>query len=130
MTESNDQSYLTGLTDAVLKPEEGQLSVDVIERTHDIVVRSAIAGVGADDLDVHITRDTITIRGLRHHGCEEQSTDTVHIQECFWGTFSRSIILPCEVDPNDADATMKNGILTITLRKVEQGKTLSINYGS
>lgn len=119
-------SYLSGLEQAVLRPEEGQLSIDVIEQPHSLVVRSAIAGVAAEDLDVHITRDTVTIRGTRHHGCEEASNDVVHIQECFWGSFSRSVILPCEVDPDRADANLKNGILTITLQKKEHGTMLHV----
>jgi HSP20 family protein len=126
MSSPSEQEYLSALTDAVLHPEEGQLSIDVIERPDTIVIRSAIAGLAAKDLDVHVTHDTLTIRGKRHHGHEEQLTDTVHVQECFWGAFSRSILLPARVRADEAEAALKNGILTITLPKAEAGSTLPV----
>ena len=115
----HDQEYLSALTDAVLKPEEGQLSVDVLETPGELVVRSAIAGLAAADLDVNVTNETLTIRGTRAHGSVEHPDATTHVSECFWGSFSRSIVLPCRVDPDRADASLRNGILTIILPKAE-----------
>ena len=126
MQDSTDHQYLSALTDAVLRPEEGQLSVDVIETPDSIVVRSAIAGLAAKDLDVHVTADTLTIRGKRHHGHEERLTDTVHVLECFWGAFSRSVLLPARVRSDAAEAAIKNGILTITLPKAEASSSLPV----
>jgi HSP20 family protein len=105
---------------------EGQLSVDVIEMPDEIVIRSAIAGVTAGDLDISVTSDTLTIRGTRSHGCEESDDRIEHVRECHWGSFSRSIVLPCHIHPEESDATLKNGILTVTLRKVEMRTSVSV----
>ena len=119
MERLQDHAYIDALADAVLKPEEGQLSVDVLEGPRALVIRSAIAGLAAEELDVNVTQDSVTIRGVRSHGHVERPEALVHVQECFWGTFSRTVILPCPVRPDEADATLKNGILTITLPKAE-----------
>ncbi|OGL66261.1 hypothetical protein A2856_03490 [Candidatus Uhrbacteria bacterium RIFCSPHIGHO2_01_FULL_63_20] len=115
----SDQEYLNALAQTVLKSEEGQLSVDVIETPVSVVIRSAIAGLDASDLDVNVTHDTVTIRGTRHHHQSSHPEEIVHVQECFWGTFSRSVVLPCRVKGDEADAAIRNGILTITLPKAE-----------
>jgi len=111
--------------DGLFGSTEGQLSVDVIESAHEILVRSAIAGVESEDLDIHVTSDTVTIRGTREHGCHTSESDTVHIQECYWGAFSRSVVLPAHVRPESADAVLKNGILTVRLKKAEMSSHLS-----
>src|SRR3989339_320713 len=105
--------------------EEGQLSVDVIE-THDaLIVRSAIAGVDADDLDIALTNDTLTIRGKRQENiCYEEGV--IHVKECHFGTFSRSIVLPCSVNTEEVDAVLQRGILTITLKKMESQTHISV----
>ncbi len=105
---------------------EGKLSVDVIERADHIVVRSAIAGVRAQDLEITLSDDTLTVRGQRAHHCEESRGDQLHVQECHWGAFSRTILLPCHVDPDHVEATLKRGILTITAKKVEMEKIVPI----
>ncbi|HBK34370.1 TPA: hypothetical protein DEP34_01120 [Candidatus Uhrbacteria bacterium] len=103
---------------------EGQLSVDVIETPQEIVVRSAIAGVRSSDLDITLSHDTLTIRGKRHAHHEEQGT--IHVQECYWGSFSRSIILPCLVESDSVDAVLQNGILTITIKKKSTSSHVSV----
>jgi HSP20 family protein len=108
-----------------LSIQEGKLSVDVIESEHEIVVRSAIAGVTAQDLEISLTEDTLTIRGERAHGCEEFGGET-HVQECHWGAFSRTIILPSRVDPDSVDALLRRGILTIRMKKIENEKSVPI----
>lgn len=113
-------------TEPWLSPLEGQLSVDVIETDKDIIMRSAIAGVKAEDLDVNVTQDTITIRGKRENSCRAEETGTVHVQECYWGNFSRSIVLPCHVRPDEAGAVIKNGILTVTVKKAKASPRLTI----
>lgn len=105
---------------------EGQLSVDVFETPSHVVIRSAIAGVSAENLDVSVTPDTVTIRGARSHGSEEPQNRVDHIRECHWGTFSRSVVLPCHIRPEDSDATLKNGILTVTLKKAEMSSRVSV----
>ncbi|MBU1126126.1 MAG: Hsp20/alpha crystallin family protein [Patescibacteria group bacterium] len=96
--------------------EEGQLAVDVIETRDAIIIRSAIAGVKPENLDINVTSDLVTIRGERKH-YELQHEATIHFQECFWGTFSRSIVLPHHVNPDGAEAQVKDGVLTLTIPK-------------
>jgi HSP20 family protein len=112
---------------AWLSQTEGQLSVDVIENETEIIVRAAIAGVTADELDIQLSEDTITIRGERDHGCEVTSNETIHAEECHWGSFSRSVILPAHVNPDDVNASLKRGILTLRMKKVEMERSIEID---
>jgi HSP20 family protein len=100
---------------------EGQLTVDVYQTPNDIVVESAIAGVAPDDIDVNVTSDSISIRGSRKREKTVREEDYLY-QECYWGKFGRSIILPQEVDPEGAVVKFKNGILTVTLPKANKKK--------
>lgn len=100
----------------------GQLTVDVYQTPNEIVVESAIAGVRSDDIDIQVTTDSISIRGSRHREKEVSDEDYLY-QECYWGKFARSIILPQEVDPESASVTFKNGILTVRLPKANKKKT-------
>ena len=104
---------------------EGQLSLDVYQTGSEIVVKSTIAGVDSEDLDIAITNDMLTIRGYRRKA-EEIAPENYFYQECYWGPFSRSVILPADVDPEKTDASMKNGMLTIKLPKIEKQKTRKI----
>lgn len=106
--------------------EEGQLAVDVIETRDAIIIRSAIAGVRPEDLDIHVTSDLVTIRGDRKSG-KEYHDATTHFSECFWGTFSRSVVLPHHVKPDEADAAMKDGILTLTIPKAHGEMKVKVN---
>lgn len=99
---------------------EGQLTVDVYQTENDLVVQSAIAGIKVEDLDVLIEDDLITIKGNRPNPLQE--TGDYFIEECYWGQFSRKIILPVEVDSSRADAAMKDGILTIRIPKIQREK--------
>lgn len=111
--------------DQWLPDSEGQLTIDVYQTPSDIVIKSTIAGVDPDDLDIDITNDMVTIKGMRHKD-EEVSGEDYYYQECYWGSFSRSIILPVDVEAEAAEAEMKNGILTIRLPKIEKVKTRKI----
>lgn len=104
---------------------EGQLAVDCIETPRDIIIRSAIAGVTENNLDINVTEDLVTIRGERSLAPLPPES-TVHYGECFWGAFSRSIVLPCRVKTDEADAVLKNGILTITIPKAYGDMKLSV----
>ena len=104
---------------------EGQLTIDVYQTDNDVVIRSTIAGVKPEDLDVSINNDMITIRGERRKD-EEVSDENYYYQECYWGSFSRSVILPVDVLPEKIEASMKNGILTIRLPKADTNKTKKI----
>ena len=101
---------------------EGQLTVDVYQTPDEIVVESAIAGIRPDDIDVNVTPDSITIRGARRREKRVRDEDYLY-QECYWGRFARSIILPQEVDPESAEVIFKNGILTVHLPKIARKKT-------
>lgn len=105
--------------------EEGQLTLDVYQTDSDIVIKSTIAGVNPEDIDINITNDMVTIRGKRVKD-DEVSTENYYYQELYWGSFSRSVILPVEVDTDRAKANIKNGILTLKLPKVEKVKTKKI----
>ncbi|MEK9171023.1 MAG: Hsp20/alpha crystallin family protein, partial [Patescibacteria group bacterium] len=104
---------------------EGQLSIDVYQTPADIVIKSTIAGVRPENLDIAITNDMVTIRGRRETD-EELNKGDYFYQECYWGSFSRSIILPVDVQTDKSLATLKNGVLTIKLPKSEKIKTKKI----
>jgi HSP20 family protein len=108
---------------------EGQLTIDVFQTPHHIVIESTIAGVGPEDLDIDITNESVTIQGKRERLERVRDEDYIY-QECYWGRFSRSIILPQEVDPDGAEASLKNGILSIRLPKLDRhrAKKLKVHF--
>ena len=101
---------------------EGALTVDVFKDGGDIVIQSTIAGATSEDIDISILDDMVTIRGTRQPDVDIKSSNYFY-QELYWGSFSRSIILPEEVDAEAAKASMKNGILTVRLPTMEKAKT-------
>ena len=103
-------------------PPEGQLTLDICQTPQDIIIESAIAGVRPEDIDVYVTDDSVSIKGSRAREVNETDRDYL-FQECYWGRFARSVILPEAVDPDNAEVTFKNGILTIRLPKANQKKT-------
>ena len=105
--------------------DEGELLLDVYQDDKNIYVKSTIAGVKPEDLDIAITNDMVTIRGKRQAD-DELTQDDYFYQECYWGPFSRSIILPVDVQTDKSLATLKNGVLTIKLPKSERIKTKKI----
>ena len=96
----------------------GQLAVDVYETADKLVVKARTAGISKSDLDVSISDNILTISGILSGGEDEQTTRW-HIQECYWGEFSRTIALPVQVreDENSVKAELKDGVLTITFEK-------------
>lgn len=106
--------------------EEGQLTIDEYQTDQDIIIKSTIAGVKPEDIDISINNDMVTIRGKRTKD-EQINAENYYYQELYWGMFSRSIILPVEVDPDKTKAMIKNGILTIKLPKSEKTKIKKIN---
>ncbi len=102
--------------------EEGKLTIDVYQTPNEIVVESTIAGVKPEDLDISINNESVTIRGKREKEMRVSDEDYFY-QECYWGKFSRSIILPQEVDAENAVANLKNGVLTIKLPKLNRQKS-------
>lgn len=108
---------------------DGQLAVDVYQTPDDIYIRAMVAGVKAEDLDISITRDMVTIKGLRE-GSQEVSEENFFFKELYWGSFSRTILLPQEVEVEEAEATEKNGLLTIRLPKVDKGRQTKLRVKS
>lgn len=104
---------------------EGQLTIDVYQTDNDVVIKSTIAGVKPEDLDVAINNDMITIRGERKNE-EIVQNENYYYQECYWGSFSRSVVLPVDVITDKIEASLKNGILTIRLPKADTTKTKRI----
>ncbi|MCK4919040.1 MAG: Hsp20/alpha crystallin family protein [Candidatus Pacebacteria bacterium] len=105
--------------------EEGQLTVDVYKTKDLIVIKSIIGGVRPEDLDISVTSDMVTIKGKRVNS-DEVIADDYYYQECFWGNFSRSIILPDDIKTDGVEAIIKNGILTLNLPKIEKNSLTKI----
>lgn len=99
--------------------EEGQLTVDVYQTATDIIIKTIVAGVKPEDLDISISRDMVTIRGKREEIREVSEDDYFH-RELYWGTFSRTILLPEEIDVETSEATERHGLLSIRLPKVDK----------
>ena len=106
----------------------GQLAVDVYETADKLVVKARTAGISKSDLDVSISDNILTISGVLSGGEDEQTTRW-HIQECYWGEFSRTIALPVQVreDENSVKAELKDGVLTITFEKEKAEAPKKIN---
>lgn len=109
--------------------EEGTLTVDVYDDGDNIIVISTVAGVNDDDLVVDITPEMVTIKGERKMD-KKISEENYLYQELFWGKFSRSIILPEEVSPDDSEASLTKGILTIKMPKARRPKSKQIKVKS
>ena len=110
-------------------PEEGELSVDVYERPGEIIIQAMVAGVRPEDLEVNIGREIVTIRGSRETSREVASDNYFH-RELYWGAFSRTILLPAEVEAEEAEATEKHGLLTIKIPKIDKGRTAKLKVKS
>lgn len=104
---------------------EGHLTVDVYQAPNAFVLESAVAGVAPEDIDVSATPESITIRGRRER-TEKVRGENYLYQECYWGRFSRTVILPEEIDPDKVQAAIKNGVLRVTLPKLNKKKTKKV----
>lgn len=102
--------------------QEGQLALDIYQTDDEIVILSAIAGVSEDDLNISVTDEVLTIKGKRHLENKVNEQDYL-TKECFWGDFSRSIVLPASADSSKIAASFKNGILKITIPRTEKLQT-------
>jgi len=105
---------------------EGKLTIDVYETSSNIVIQTAIAGVKPEDFDISIENDMLEIRGVRKNPEEAKSKRNYFFQECYWGPFSRKIILPKEVDNSRTQASIKEVILTIKMSKLERERKRKI----
>ena len=98
---------------------QGQLVVDIYEKDNFLIIESTIAGIKAQDIDITVEPDLIIIRGEKQR---PEGFDSRHYyyQECFWGKFFRTLVLPCPIKPTQVKANFKNGILIISLPKAEE----------
>ena len=104
---------------------EGRLAVDMYETDDAIVVKSAIPGIKAQDLDISVTGEILTIKGETRTG-EEIKEGKYLYRERRYGSFCRALTIPVPVMTDKAEATFENGVLTLTLPKVEEVKPKAI----
>lgn len=109
--------------------DEGQLTVDVYQTPDDIIIKTMVAGVKPEDLDISITRDMVTIKGSREESREVNDGD-YFTKELYWGSFSRTILLPQEIEVESAEASEKHGLLIIKLPKVDKGRQTKLKVKS
>lgn len=98
---------------------DGQLAIDMYQTPSEIIVKTMIAGVKQEDLDVSITRDMVVIKGKREESNDTAGNDYFH-KELYWGSFSRTIILPQEINVDESEAVNKNGLLVIRMPKIDK----------
>ena len=101
---------------------EGHLTIDMLHTPTEVIIKSVVAGVKPEELDISISKDMVTIRGSRQKS-KEITEENYYYQELYWGGFTRSVLLPHEVDTENAEAKIKNGLLVIKLPKINKQKT-------
>jgi HSP20 family protein len=109
--------------------EEGELSVDVYQTPNEIIIEAMVAGVKPEDLHLSITRDMVTVKG-RRDGNTSVTHDDYFYKELYWGTFTRTILLPHEVEIEEAEAVEKHGLLIIRLPKVDKARQTKLKVKS
>lgn len=103
----------------------GQLAVDVYETNEKLIVKARTAGVNKEDLDVSISDGILTISGTLSSGDDSDAVNW-HIQECYWGEFSRTLALPVSVKEDEVEAVLKDGVLTVAFSKIKQEQAKKI----
>ena len=109
--------------------QEAELTIDLYQNENEIIVQAMIAGVHPDNLSINMTRDSITIRGRREEN-QSINRENYFIKELYWGTFSRTIALPEEVNIEEAEAIEKHGLLIIKLPKIDKNKEAKLKVKS
>ena len=109
--------------------EDAELSIDLFDNGKEIIVQTMIAGVKPEDVSIDIKRDSITIQGTRKESHSAKDHDYV-FRELYWGSFSRTLNLPEEVDPDLAEATEKHGLLVVRLPKIDKGRQKKVKVKS
>lgn len=121
-----DETAVTQINDDNVEEDfPGQLAVDVYETEDKLVVKARTAGVNKDELDVSISDGILTVSGTLSSGDDIEATNW-HIQECYWGEFSRTLALPVAVKEDEVEAVLKDGVLTISFSKVKQEQAKKI----
>jgi HSP20 family molecular chaperone IbpA len=132
--DSDDENYQAdeswdGAEAAQSTPQEGELPVDMYQTNDAIIIKALVAGVSPTDLDISITRDMVTIRGVREE-YQETNDDNYYHRELFWGSFSRTLLLPEEVVIDEAEAQEKHGLLEIRLPKLDKHRSTQLRVKS
>lgn len=109
--------------------QDGELPIDMYQTRDAIIIRALVAGVNPEDLDIAITRDMVTLKGQREEVQEAPDEDYYH-RELFWGSFSRTILLPEEIIIDEAEAKEKHGLLVITLPKLDKERSARLTVKS
>ncbi len=108
-----------------LSDYEGQLNIDMYQTKDNVIIKSTIAGVRPEDIDITVANDMVSIKGARRKE-ENVSQDDYFYQECYWGNFSRSVIVPVDIDSETIEADLKDGILTVIIPKAAKAKTKKV----
>ena len=116
-TKESNEEWLTDF--------EGQLNIDMYQTKDNVIIKSTIAGVRPEDIDITVANDMVTIKGSRRKE-ETVSQDDYFYQECYWGNFSRSVIIPVDIDSENIEADLKDGILTVIIPKAAKAKTKKV----
>lgn len=117
MTSSKEEDWMNDY--------EGALNIDMYQTKDNVIIKSTIAGVRPDDIDITVANDMVTIKGTRQRE-ENVSGDDYFYQECYWGSFSRSVIVPVDIDSEEIEADLKDGILTVIIPKAAKAKTKKV----
>ncbi len=104
---------------------EGQLNIDMYQTKDNVIIKSTIAGVRPEDIDITVANDMVTVKGSRKKE-ENIVNDDYFYQECYWGNFSRSVIIPVDIDSESIEADLKDGILTVIIPKAAKAKTKKV----
>lgn len=104
---------------------EGQLNIDMYQTKDNVIIKSTIAGVRPEDIDITVANDMVTVKGSRKKD-EVIATDDYFYQECYWGNFSRSVIIPVDIESEEIEADLKDGILTVIIPKAAKAKTKKV----
>jgi HSP20 family protein len=115
--DKNDQEWLSDY--------EGQLNIDMYQTKDNVIIKSTIAGVRPEDIDITVANDMVSIKGTRKKE-ENIGQEDYFYQECYWGNFSRSVIVPVDIDSEEIEADLKDGILTVVIPKAAKAKTKKV----
>ncbi len=126
---SRGRIHHTKDSDGEEEVEEGELSVDVYQTPNEIIIEAMVAGVKPEDLHLSITRDMVTIKG-RRDGNTQVIGDDYFYKELYWGSFSRTILLPHEIEIEEAEAVEKHGLLIIRMPKVDKARQTKLKVKS
>lgn len=108
-----------------LNDYEGQLNIDMYQTKDNVIIKSTIAGVRPEDIDITVANDMVSIKGARRKE-ETIAQEDYFYQECYWGNFTRSVIVPVDIDSEHIEADLKDGILTVIIPKAAKAKTKKV----